>query len=237
MKEAMAGSCDTYFYDLGRRVGIDRIQAMAQRFGLVQKLGIDLPHERSGFIPGRAWKQSTRKQAWQQGETLVAAIGQGYMLTSPLQLAIMIARIANGGRAVVPHVAKRVGERVIIPPSAPSMGIDPKHLDIVRDSLSMVINSQLGTAYAARIAEPGKEFAGKTGTAQVRRISEAERQSGVLKNEVLQWKERDHALFVGYAPLSAPRFAVSVIVEHGGSGAHQAAPIARDILLECQNRL
>jgi penicillin-binding protein 2 len=236
MVEAIAGSCDTYFYDLGHKVGIDKIQAMANRFGMGQKLGIDLPHERSGFVPSRSWKQAARHEAWQQGETLVAAIGQGYMLTSPLQLAVMAARIANGGFAVLPHVTQKIGAKPVAPNVWPSMGFDPRHLAIVQQGMAAVINSPSGTAYAARITQEGMEFAGKTGTAQVRHISEAEHEEGVTKNEALPWKERDHALFAGFAPVGAPRYAISVIVEHGGSGAHQAAPIAHDILLECQTR-
>ena len=237
MVEAIAGSCDTYFYDLGHRVGIDKIQAMAQRFGLGQKLGIDLPHERGGFVPSRAWKQATRHQGWEQGETLIAAIGQGYMLASPLQLAVMAARIANNGLAVIPHVAQKIGSKPVAPQTWPSMGFDPRHLEIVRQGMSDVINSPSGTAYAARILQQGMEMAGKTGTAQVRHISEAEHEEGVTKNEALPWKERDHALFAGFAPVGDPRFAIAVIVEHGGSGAHVAVPIAHDILVECQTRL
>ena len=237
MVEAIAGSCDTYFYDLGHRVGIDKIQAMAQRFGMGQKLGIDLPHERAGFVPSRAWKQATRHQSWEQGETLVAAIGQGYMLASPLQLAVMAARIANNGLAVIPHVAQKIGVTPVAPQTWPSMGFDTRHLERVRQGMSNVINSPSGTAYAGRITQAGMEMAGKTGTAQVRHISEAEHEEGVTKNEALPWKERDHALFAGFAPVDAPRYAIAVIVEHGGSGAHVAVPIARDILVECQTRL
>ena len=236
MVEAFAGSCDTYFYDLGHRVGIDKIQAMAQRFGMGQKLKVDLPHERSGFVPSRAWKQANKHQAWQQGETLVAAIGQGYMLTSPLQLAIMAARIANNGLAVMPHVARKIGDQSTAPETWPSLGLDPRHLNIIRQGMIAVVNSPMGTAYAARIMKEGFEMAGKTGSAQVRHISEAEHKEGVTKNEALPWKERDHALFAGFAPVDNPRYAVAVIVEHGGSGAHEAAPIARDILQECQTR-
>jgi penicillin-binding protein 2 len=236
MLEAIAESCDTYFYDLGHRVGIDKMQAMAQRFGMGQKLGIDLPHERPGLIPGRSWKEATRHEVWQQGETLIAAIGQGYTLTSPLQLAIMAARLANGGKAVIPHVGLKAGSEPIDIAKAPDMGFDPRHLAIVREGMAAVINATNGTAYAARIKEEGMEFAGKTGTAQVRHISEAEHEEGVTKNDDLPWNERDHALFAGFAPVAEPRYAIAVIVEHGGSGAHQAAPIAHDVFLECQTR-
>jgi len=237
MHEAIAGSCDTYFYDLGHRTGIDKIQAMMRRFGMGQKLGIDLPHERAGFVPTRTWKLATRHQIWQQGETLIASIGQGYMLTTPLQLAVMAARIANGGKAIIPHLAQAIGSKAVeaVPPA--SLGFDRRHIEIVQNAMSAVVNESIGTAYTSRIATPGMEMAGKTGTAQVRRISESEREEGVTANDALPWKERDHALFAGFAPIGNPRFAVSVVIEHGGSGGHAAAPIGRDILLECQKRL
>lgn len=236
MREAIAGSCDTYFYDLGHRVGIDRIQAMMRRFGMGSKLGIDLPHERAGFVPNRTWKFAVRHQTWQQGETLVSAIGQGYVLASPLQLAVMAARIANGGKAIVPHLVQAIGGKGVVLPPAASLGFNPHHLELVQSAMSAVVNETIGTAYAARATQPGMAFAGKTGTAQVRRISESEREEGVTKNEALPWKERDHALFAGFAPVEEPRYAVAVIIEHGGSGAHTAAPMARDILMECQKR-
>jgi len=232
---AMAGSCDTYFYDLGKRVGIDRLYEMAKRLGLGQATGIDFPHERSGLIPSRGWKMSRRKATWQQGETLITSIGQGYVLTSPMQLAIMLARVVNGGFEIHPHIALAQTPRgVVTEPQGRSLGLDPKHLATVRDALCAVVNQQIGTAYGARIMEEGLSMAGKTGTAQVRRISTAERSEGVISNEALPWKERDHALFVGYGPVEKPRYVASVIVEHGGSGAHMAAPIVRDILSTCQ---
>ena len=236
LKQAVAGSCDTFFYDLGRRLGIDRIHAMAKRFGWGDKLQVDLPHERAGFVPSRAWKFATRHQSWQQGETLIAAIGQGYMLASPLQLATMAARIANGGQAVVPHITQKIGDQTVERANWPSLGFDAENLRIVQAAMSAVVNESIGTAYGARIAKSGMEMAGKTGTSQVRRISEAERLGGVVGNDALPWKERDHALFTGFAPVGDPRFAVAVVVEHGGSGAHVAVPIARDIMLECQKR-
>ncbi len=231
---AMAGSCDTYFYDLGRRVGIDRIHATARRLGLGAKTGIDFPHERSGLVPSRAWKMSVKGNSWQQGETLISAIGQGYLLMTPLQLAGMIARVANGGHAVRPHIlaSETPGEVE----KGDFLGFDPKHLGLLRESLSAVVNLPIGTAHGARALDSKLTMAGKTGTAQVRRITVAERAEGVISNEALPWKERDHALFVGYAPLDNPRYAAAVVVEHGGSGAHVAAPIVRDILIECQKR-
>lgn len=234
---AMAGSCDTYFYDLGRRIGIDRISAMAKRLGLGQRLGIDLPHERAGVVPDRAWKQANRKdKAWQQGETLITAIGQGYLHNTPLQLAVMMSRVANGGKAVIPHLTYKVGERVTEPQTWPSLGLSSRHLQLINQSLSAAVTQTIGTAYGSRILEDGMAMGGKTGTAQVRRITMAEREDGVIANEDLPWRQRDHALFVGYAPVENPRYAVAVVVEHGGGGSHVAAPIARDVLLECQKR-
>ncbi len=236
LREAIAGSCDVYFYDLGHRIGIDRIQSMCTRFGYGQKLGIDLPHERGGFVPSRTWKLATRGQVWQQGETLISAIGQGYMLTSPLQLATMAARIANGGKAVVPYIVEKIGAETMVHAEPPTLGFNPDHLAIVQDAMMAVVNEPIGTAYAARIEQKEMMMAGKTGTSQVRHISEAEREDGVTANDALPWKERDHALFAGFAPYGNPRYAVAVVVEHGGSGAHVAVPIARDILMECQAR-
>jgi penicillin-binding protein 2 len=209
---------------------------MAKRFGMGQKLGIDLPHERQGFVPSRAWKLATHGQTWQQGETLIASIGQGYMLATPLQLATMAARIANRGGAITPHLARTVGGMIPVQDTHPPLELDPHHIAIVQDAMAAVVNEPIGTAYAARTDKSGFEMAGKTGTSQVRRISEAEREEGITANEALPWKERDHALFAGFAPVGAPRYAIAVVIEHGGSGAHAAAPIARDILTECMKR-
>ncbi|MBI1206324.1 MAG: penicillin-binding protein 2 [Azospirillum sp.] len=236
LNEALRQSCDTYFYDLARRLGIDRIAEMAHRFGLGEKLGLDLPGERPGLVPSRAWKQASLGTPWQQGESLVAAIGQGYVLATPLQLAVMTARLANGGFAVKPHLTKQIrqgpGEQTVWS----KIDLQKEHVDAVLQGMNNVTNSQRGTAYKVRITEPGMEMAGKTGTSQVRRITMAERSTGVVKNEDLPWRERDHALFVAFAPVEAPRYAMAVVVEHGGGGSAVAAPIARDVLLETQRR-
>lgn len=236
LKSALAGSCDVYFYEMGRRTGIDKIHAMAKRFGLGQKSGIDLPHERAGRIPNRAWKLSTYGSPWQQGETLIAAIGQGDVLATPLQLAVVAARVANGGFAIKPRLVAKVGNKELPLPDFAPMGLKPQNLQTLREAMAAVVMQPIGTAYSARVKEPGYELAGKTGTAQVRRISLTERAGGVIKNENLPWKFRDHALFTGFAPAANPQYAVAVVVEHGGSGAHVAVPIARDIIVECQKR-
>ncbi|MBE0532846.1 MAG: penicillin-binding protein 2 [Rhodospirillales bacterium] len=234
LKNGISQSCDVYFYEVARRTGIDAISAMARRLGLGLKLGVDLPNEKPGLMPTRDWKLATFGTPWQQGETLISGIGQAFMLTTPLQLAVMTARLCNGGFAVVPHLVRGGATPAGVPvrsnQPAPSMGIHPAHLDAMVKAMDEVVNGARGTARGARIREPGREMAGKTGTAQVRRIGKAERETGVRKNEDLPWRERDHALFVGFAPVERPRFAVSVVVEHGGGGSAVAAPIARDVL-------
>ncbi len=224
-------SCDIYFYDAARRAGIDRIAAAARWFGLGKPVGIDLPRERAGLVPDRNWKLATYGEPWQGGETLVAGIGQGFTLTTPLQLAVMTARIANGRHAVRPRLVRSAE-----PPAWPELGIPEEHMKFVQEGMIRVTNEVGGTAYASRIQEPGMAMAGKTGTAQVRRITLAERLAGVKKNEELPWEQRDHALFVGFAPVGAPRYSVAVVVEHGGGGSKVAAPIARDALIEAQRR-
>lgn len=240
MHDSIKHSCDVYYYEIARRLGIDKIAEMAKRFGLGIPTGIDLPNERAGVIPTRDWKRATLNQPWHPGENLVNAIGQGYMLSTPLQLAVMTARIANGGLAVTPHVAR---DKVIDKQAEsredqqwPSCGCSPKHIDTVKKGMFGVSNEPGGTAYKARIDQEGMWLSGKTGTAQVRRITARERETGVRKNEDLPWKERDHALFVAYAPDHAPRWSIAVVVQHGGGGSAVAAPIARDIMIEVQKR-
>jgi penicillin-binding protein 2 len=239
MVSAMEQSCDVYFYDVARRIGPDRIAEMAQRFGMGKPTGIDLPGERVGLVPTREWKQATLGEPWAAGETLVVGIGQGYVLATPLQLAILTARLANGRFAVQPRLTRRggpaaAGDRDAAAPQFAKLGVRQASLDIVREGMKAVVNRQRGTAYGARINIAGQAMAGKTGTSQVRRISMRERHTRVIKNEDKPWEERDHALFVGYAPVDKPRFAVCVIVEHGGNGSKAAAPVARDILIEAQ---
>jgi penicillin-binding protein 2 len=247
MHEGIQHSCDVYFYDISRKVGIDNIAAMANVFGLGDRVGIDLNGEKGGVIPTRDWKLANIGESWQGGETLIASIGQGFVLTTPLQLATMVARLASGTQvtprltrgvradAEAPPVEGGAGQGAAVPQFLP-LDVPLEHLKIVRDGMDAVSNHQRGTAYGARIKEEGFELAGKTGTAQVRRISMAERAAGVTKNEQLPWRRRDHALFVAFAPVHKPRYACAVVVEHGGGGSAVAAPIARDILLETQRR-
>jgi penicillin-binding protein 2 len=240
MLHGLMYSCDVFFYEVAKRVGIDRIADMAKRFGLGNTLDIDLIGEKSGIVPNREWKQRNLRSAWSQGETLIAGIGQGYMLATPLQLASMTARIANGGIAVKPRLTYELTtgpESSPLPtPAFPAININKANLAVVRKGMRMVVNEPGGTALGARLSNPDWIMCGKTGTAQVRRITQRERDTGVKKNDELPWKERDHALFVAYAPDDDPKYAIAVIVEHGGGGSAVAAPIARDVMMETLRR-
>lgn len=232
---ALSESCDVYFYSIARELGIKRIAAMARRLGLGQKYDISLPQEQAGLVPDQNWKRGALGTSWQPGETIVASIGQGYILTTPLQLAVMTARMVNGGKAVKPWVVAHSGSRLLHPQTDwPSVGLKDRHLAIVRRGMEMVVNDRTGTAKGAAIYEEGMEMAGKTGTSQVKRITMEERRTGRMSQEDVIWQHRHHALFVGYAPMHKPRYVCSVIVEHGASGSGAAAPIARDILLAAQ---
>src|SRR5690606_4928255 len=192
LHDGIVQSCDVYFYEVARRVGIDRIAAMAQRLGMGGRLGIELPGERGGLVPTKSWKLEALGKSWLIGETLIAGIGQGYVLATPLQLAVMTARLVNGGRAVVPRAARpavmRENQPEVRRDQFPSLGVAPATLAAVRNGMVAVINEQGGTAYALRLREGDMSMAGKTGTAQVRRISIAERERGVRKNEELPWR-------------------------------------------------
>ena len=227
--EALQHSCDIFFYDVAQKVGIDRIAAMARRFGLGRQTALHFDDEKAGTIPDKAWKAANLKTPWQGGETLIAGIGQGYVLTTPIQLAVMTARIANGGKMVEPSLLKIDPEKS---KKFKSMGINPVHLAIVKEGMCSVVNSSGGTAHGAYFDYKGKKMCGKTGTTQVKRISLQERQSGIIRQEDLPWKYRNHALFVGYAPHDKPKYAVAVLVEHGGGGSTVAAPIASALLKE-----
>ncbi len=231
---ALSESCDVYFYKLSTELGIKRIAAMAKRLGLGDRFEMELQEERAGLVPDEAWKKKRFGEGWHQGETVIASIGQGYMLATPLQLAVMTARIASG-KAVKPWLGGYVGGSPVQRPEWEDLNLNPAHVAIIKRGMSEVCNSQRGTGYGARIKEPGMEMAGKSGTAQVKRITKQERAAGV-KNEDLPWHFRHHALFVGYAPLTNPRYACSVVVEHGVGGSKAAAPIVRDLLLMAQQR-
>lgn len=232
---AISESCDTFFYKISTDVGIKRIAAMARRLGLGDKFGMELQEERAGLVPDEEWKKKRHGESWHPGETVIASIGQGYMLTTPMQLAVMTARIVNGGKAVKPWIVGSIDDQPVKHEEWAELDLNPKHVEIVMRGMSRVVNDQRGTGYGARITEPGMEMGGKSGTAQVKRITRQERSAGV-KNEDLPWQFRHHALFVGYAPVGNPRYACSVVVEHGVGGSKAAAPIVRDLLLMAQQR-
>lgn len=231
LKNSLKYSCDVYYYEVAKRVGIDAIAAMARKLGLGDKPQLPIPAISAGLIPTKAWKAAMHDESWQVGDSLNSGIGQGFVLASPVQLAVMTARIATG-KAVVPRVIRALGGVPEFADAAADLGISRSSLDYVRDGMIGVVNEQRGTARRSRIVSEGMEMAGKTGTSQVRRITAAERAAGVTKNADLPWERRDHALFVAYAPYQAPRYAISVVVEHGGGGSTAAAPIARDVMLQ-----
>jgi penicillin-binding protein 2 len=231
LEQSLKESCDVYYYELALKVGIERIADMARRFGMGTAHDIPMSAVTSGLVPDKAWKRRERGAEWVIGDSVNAAIGQGFVLTSPLQLAIMSARLATG-RAINPRLIKSIdGVETPRDPGA-DLGLNPNHLLQVRRAMFAVSNHRHGTAYRSRIVAEDLRMAGKTGTSQVRNISAAERARGVTSNEDLPWDRRDHALFVSFAPFEAPRIAVSVVVEHGGGGSTAAAPIARDITLQ-----
>lgn len=228
LRRSLSQSCDCYYYEMGRRLGPDRISAMAHMLGLGVRHDLPMPAVSAGNMPDAAWKKDKRGEAWTTGDSFNYGIGQGFTLASPLQLAVMTARVASG-TDVRPRLIRAVGG-VPEPLEAPAaLPVDPRHLHAVRDGMFAVSNE--GTAFRSRIVDPAMLMAGKTGTSQVRIITAAERASGVTRNEQLPWRRRDHALFVCYAPYDKPKYAVAQIVEHGGGGSAVAAPIARDILL------
>lgn len=245
---AIANSCDCFFYEAARRAGVDKIAEVAGKlgFGHVSELG--LPGESGGNLPTRTWKQEKYNVPWQQGDTFNLGIGQGYMTTTPLQLAIMTARIANGGYAVQPNLllAKATPREELVPPptretpAAPSLRFAPQFINLVRQGMNDVVNAG-GTAAQLRIDAQGKlldpqfRFAGKTGTAQVKRITEREREMGITQAS-LPWHLRHHALFVCFGPVDNPRYACAVIIEHGMAGGTTAGPIGRDVLVETMKR-
>ena len=237
LRGGIKNSCDVYFYETARRVGIDRIAAMSHRFGLGTELEIDLPGARPGFIPTREWRIG-QGHPWNLGDTVVSGIGQGYIQVTPLQLAVYAARVATG-RKVEPHLTRKLAG-VMQPGSQPAdwpaLGLSERSLHVVREGMWAVVNEGGGTAPAARLPDQRWQMAGKTGSSQVRRVSREQREQGNYDSSKLPWEFRPHALFVAYAPYDAPRYALSVVVEHGNAGAAAAAPIARDIMTDVLQR-
>lgn len=236
LRDGLKNSCDVYFFEVARRTGMDRIAAMANRFGLGVPLDIELPGTRKGFMPTRAWRQAQGK-IWNIGDTIVSGIGQGYMQLTPLSLATMVSRIATG-RMVQPHLTRSIGGVLQHGAKAedwPSTGVSDRALHAVREGMWAVVNEQGGSGPLARLTLPGIQMAGKTGSAQVRNVTREQREKG-YKSDNLPWEFRPNALFVAFAPYDAPRYAVALVVEHGNAGAQAAAPIARDIMTDVLTR-
>ena len=237
VRGGLKNSCDVFFFELARRVGIDRLAAMANRFGIGVDLDIELPGARRGLMPTRAWRLG-HGHPWGIGDTVNAGIGQGYVEATPLALCTYVSRVATG-RAVQPHLTRTLGG--VAQPGAqaadwPSMNLSERHLQLCREGMFAVVNEPGGTAPLARLGMPGMQLAGKTGSSQVRHVSRELRESGHFKSENLPWEYRPHALFVAFAPYDAPRYAVSLVVEHGNAGAAAAAPLAREIMVDVLTR-
>ena len=230
---ALSESCDVYFYELAQRCGIERINAMSQKLGLGIRYALPLSGMSAGLNPSREWKRERRGAEWVIGDTINASIGQGFVLSTPLQLTVMTARLATN-RAILPRVVQAVdGQEEPVPDFAP-LGLPQSALTLMRRGMWECVNHTRGTAYGSRVVDANLRMAGKTGTSQVFSITAAERAAGVRRQDQLPWNRRDHALFVCYAPDVNPRYAVTVVVEHGGGGSSVAAPIARDIILAAQ---
>lgn len=233
MKGAIKHSCDVFFYEIAKTLDVDLLADVARRFGLGQTFEIGVSGQQRGVVPDRAWKRayfagSPENQSWFQGETLSVIIGQGYVTSTPLQLAVMAARVASG-RAVRPRLVRAVGDLVLPAPDAPLIDVDHDYLKVVREGMNAVTN-EYGTAARSRLEDPEWQLAGKTGTSQVYQITAEDRARGLAEPEDLPWQRRDHALFVCYMPYENPRYACSVVVEHGIGGSRAAGPKAREIM-------
>jgi len=219
--DAIKQSCDVFFYEISKKLGIDKIAEVAKDFGLGQTFDISMPNQKKGIVPTKKWKKNKIGESWYAGETLISGIGQGFILTNPFQLAVMTSIIASNGKMIEPTILKS---------NRASFKTNEKYsreIKIIKKAMFKVVNENKGTAFKSRLEDI--KFAGKTGTSQVRRISLSERESSDFREKEQEWKKRDHALFVGYIPYDDPQYAISVIIEHGGSGASTAAPIAKQV--------
>ena len=224
--QAISMSCDCYFYDLSLSLGIEKISDVAKVFGLGEKYLDEVFPSSEGIIPNKEWKKNKFQSEWTKSDTIVASIGQGFTLASPIQMAVMIARICTNGRIVKPKIIKDKGLNKKFPKT--SILADETY-EYIKLGMYNTVNNINGTAYQSREIKSGYYMAGKTATSQVRRITMSEREEGIKKNEDLPREMRDHALFAGYFPHNKPKYAFSIVVEHGGSGSKSAAPIARDL--------
>ena len=228
LRNAMKQSCDTYFYEIARKLGVDKLSVTAKKFGLGEKVfGNTFDIEKKGLIPNTQWKKNALGKGWLLGETMITGIGQGYIQTTPIQLCLMTAQIANGGYKIYPKIIinddKKYPDDKFIP-----LYENSKHIKIVQDAMFGSTNEVMGTSYRSRINDLKYQFAGKTGTAQVKKITERDRELD-LKTFEIPYEERDHALYIAFGPYKNPRYALSVLVEHGGNGSTTAAPMAKKL--------
>ena len=227
LRNAMKMSCDTYFYEIARKLGVDKLSETAKKFGLGKKVFDNLFEiEKDGLIPNTQWKKNALGKGWLLGETIITGIGQGYIQTTPIQLCLMTAQIANGGHKIYPKIV--IDDKDKIKPSDYYTPLykDSRNIKIIQDAMFGSTNEVMGTSYRSRIDNPKYQFAGKTGTAQVKKITERERELD-LKTSEIPYEQRDHALYIAYGPYVNPRYALSIVVEHGGNGSTTAAPMAK----------
>ena len=229
LRNAMKQSCDTYFYEIARKLGVDKLSETAKKFGLGKEVFGDLFNiEKKGLVPNTQWKKNALGQNWLLGETIITGIGQGYIQTTPIQLCLMTAQIGNGGYKIYPKIIADEGDKVSPIDKFTPLYKNYKNIKIVQDAMYASTNEVRGTSYRSRIDDPKYQFAGKTGTAQVKKITKKDRELD-LKTFEIPYEERDHALYVAYGPYKNPRYALSVIVEHGGNGSTTAAPMAKEL--------
>ncbi len=229
LRNAMKQSCDTYFYEISRRLGVDRLSETAKKFGLGEKVFGDLFEiEKKGLIPNTQWKKNALGKGWLLGETIITGIGQGYIQTTPIQLCLMTAQIANGGYKIYPKITTEDDNKEFQRDKYTPLYQNSKNIKIVQDAMFGSTNEVMGTSYRSRIDDPKYQFAGKTGTAQVKKITEKDRELD-LKTFEIPYEERDHALYIAFGPYKNPRYALSIIVEHGGNGSTTAAPMAKKL--------
>ena len=229
LRNAMKQSCDTYFYEVARKLGVDKLSETAKKFGLGKEVfGNLFSIEKKGLIPNTQWKKNALGQGWLLGETIITGIGQGYIQTTPIQLCLMTAQIGNGGHKIYPKIVVDDNNKVAPVDKFTPLYVNSKNIKIVQDAMYASTNEVRGTSYKSRINDPKYQFAGKTGTAQVKKITERDRELD-LKTFEIPYDERDHALYIAYGPYKNPRYALSVIVEHGGSGSATAAPMAKKL--------
>ena len=253
MRSAIKQSCDIYFYETARRLGIDRLSITAKDFGLGKKVLENFVEEKSGIVPNTKWKKENIGRGWVLGETLISGIGQGYFQSTPIQLCLMMAQLANGGHEIRPRIVDDKYKLVEITnawreefinrskdidfnnPIIRKLYRNKENIKFVLDALYGATNEPLGTSYRSRLTKKEYIYAGKTGTSQIRRITAEERELK-LKNEDLPYEKRDHALFIAFAPYKNPRYSISVVIEHGGSGSSGAAPIAKKVIKKVLER-